>query len=779
MQNIIIIGKKDRLLLDFYNSVRNHAKKVVTTSNGNQAKKLITSGEYGVIFCDQYAFKDFDKLPLKSLIIQQAISGKKLFVIQRTREIPAEIKQVKEVEEIIQLPLSEEKIKKLTGKTGNKKNPAATKSSEELAHHSLIADFDTNDYLQLLAMNKTTKAFSVEGNKGRGIIVVKDGELIFASYGDLKGELAFHAINSIKDGKIIDQKIKKIPPPNIHKPLDKLLLETSLKKDELNEESTDIDEEDFIQTEETISVTPPSSNEIAEKQPPYKKAFFMGAVAIIALLMGIGSFLLTGSSKDESTEIAATSKTNDSQANRATASSSITIEDVQIDNTVEEGSKKNNQVFINNHKLDVLFRLHGSNTIGSALAPEMASAFLQEELNGKNIDILQGKEEGEKYVIADINTDGGEKRVAVEVSAHGTVDGFKNLQKNLCDITMASRKINKSEVRLLSRLGNMTDREAEHILALDGVAVIVNKSNPLDSLSIEEIADIYKGKITDWAEVGDGKKKGKINRYTLSNTTGTHDIFKSIIMRNSPIDKKAKVCKSNSDISDYIAEDKDGIGFTGLPYINQTKALLINYKDTVPIAPTFFTVATEDYPLTRRLYLYQPVNSKNKDARKFIDFALSASGQAIVKDIGFVDLNPKTFSYNIDVEDYKIYDKSVVENYLENIKGKKRISLSFRFLPGTYKLDNRSLKDIERIVNFLKGRDFKEIILFGFTDSEGDYYYNMGLSLKRAKAVRNELKSRGIFVDKVIGMSEELPIAPNDTREGKEKNRRVTIWIAE
>jgi phosphate transport system substrate-binding protein len=91
---------------------------------------------------------------------------------------------------------------------------------------------------------------------------------------------------------------------------------------------------------------------------------------------------------------------------------------------------------------------------------------------------------------------------SVQVEARGSATAFESLAKGTCDIGMASRKIKPAEQATLTALGDMTSPACEHILALDGIAIVVNKSNPVASLSRKQIQAIFSGQATDWSQVG-------------------------------------------------------------------------------------------------------------------------------------------------------------------------------------------------------------------------------------------------------------------------------------
>lgn len=419
---------------------------------------------------------------------------------------------------------------------------------------------------------------------------------------------------------------------------------------------------------------------------------------------------------------------------------------------------------------EILFRMHGSNTVGAKLAPALARGYL-EELGATSIQVLPTAVENEVKITG---TKDNTVKI-IEIAAHGSSTGFKSLAADQCDIGMASRKIKDKEVKMLESLGDMTSTASEHVLALDGIAVIVNQANPIKELSIDQVAAIFNGEIEDWSAIS--SLKGKINVYARDNKSGTFDTFKSLVLRKTPLVEDAKRFESNAVLSDEVAVDKFGIGFTSLPNIRNSKPISIS-DGAAAILPNFFTVATEDYGLSRRLYLYTSPNPTNQHTKDFIRYALNVSGQQIVEANNLVDLNIRTFVSRLDPVQQAV-DQDVFSTYLEAVKDAKRLSLNFRFQKDGFKLDNRAYRDLDRMVNFLKDYVNQDtaILLIGFTDSLGDYTYNRDLALKRAQTVAKEFRARGIsFVD-TLSAAEEVPVASNETEVGQQKNRRVEVWL--
>ena len=411
---------------------------------------------------------------------------------------------------------------------------------------------------------------------------------------------------------------------------------------------------------------------------------------------------------------------------------------------------------------EVLFRMHGSNTIGAQLGPALAQAFLKQQ-GARDVSVVPGAAD-------EVNVRGTISGAAqvIEIQAHGSATAFTDLASGQCDIGMASRAIKPDEVAKLSSFGDMTSPAGEHVLGLDGIAVIVNRANPVTALTTAQAAGIFSGEIPDWSAMGGS---GPIQLYARDDKSGTYDTFKTLVLGSRQLAGSAKRVEDSRELSDKVASDPSAIGFVGLPYIGSTKALAISEKGTRPLLPNRLTVATEDYPLSRRLYLYTPPNSKNAWVRKFVEFAMSKQGQDVVGENGFV-------AQNVNTESVQAPPGSPAE-YAKLTSGAQRLSLNFRFRTGSSQLDNKALADLDRVVSFISDLHYSgdDVLLFGFADSTGSDAINDKLSKDRARAVANEFEQRGLRSGLVTGFGSHNPVASNDTDEGREKNRRVEIWV--
>lgn len=414
----------------------------------------------------------------------------------------------------------------------------------------------------------------------------------------------------------------------------------------------------------------------------------------------------------------------------------------------------------------VILRINGSNTIGAKLAPALAEEFFKQQ-GAKDVRLVPGKNAEEATVFGILP--GNSVPSAIEIRSHGSATAFTDLKDGRSDIGLSSRKIKADEAQSLTALGDMTSPASEHILALDGIVVIVNRNNPIDTLTKEQIAEIFSGKITNWSQVL--SPGGAIKIYARDDNSGTFDSFKSLVLDNRGLTSGALRFEDSVDLSEAVARDPDGIGFVGLPYIRDAKAVAVTEGNAVPLLPNRLTVATEDYILSRRLYLYTTARARNDWVRKFVDFALSQAGQNVVGQNGFIAQNVESAASPVM--------QNAPEEYKNLTRGADRLSLNLRFRKGGKELDNKALLDLDRVINFITDLKLsgQNLLLFGFADDGQTSESNLGLSKERATAVADHFARRGVKPTVVTGFGASLPVASSATEDGQDKNRRVEVWL--
>jgi len=172
-----------------------------------------------------------------------------------------------------------------------------------------------------------------------------------------------------------------------------------------------------------------------------------------------------------------------------------------------------------------LFTIHGSNTVGASLAPRLVVKYL-ETLGVKNIHIKKLSVDNEKVIKGYLLEQG--KSVQVLISAHGSSTGFKGLMSNSADIWASSRAVKNKEVLSARHISDLSQSDSEHVLAIDGLAIIVHPQNPVSALSKHQLAKIYSGEINNWSQVGGANQAIKL--FARDENSGTWDSFKNMVL---------------------------------------------------------------------------------------------------------------------------------------------------------------------------------------------------------------------------------------------------------
>lgn len=414
-----------------------------------------------------------------------------------------------------------------------------------------------------------------------------------------------------------------------------------------------------------------------------------------------------------------------------------------------------------------VLRIHGSNTVGAKLAPMLIAGLFEAE-GYQEVSIRPTEVENEQRVSA--RTPQG-KQVYATVAAHGTGTGFAGLKNGQGDLAAASRPIKTGERAELADLGDMRSARAEQVIAIDGLAIVAHPGNPLASLTTVQLAALFAGEIRNWRDLGGPDLPVRL--HARDDRSGTYDTFNELVLarQGKTLWSDAKRYESNDELSLAVTLDPGAIGFTGLASLGKAKALAIADGDSQPMPPSRALVATEDYPLSRRLFLYAHPIRQSPWTEAYIEFIHGEAGQRIVEQSGYVSQHVEAIRQTALADMPAFYQQLASEA--------QRLTVNFRFEEGSAQLDNKAMRDLERVAVYLRKHDklTDSAALVGFGDATGDPSRAALLSKLRAMTVRRELNKRGVFLKEINGMGAELPVASNDAGSGRVKNRRVEVWV--
>lgn len=217
----------------------------------------------------------------------------------------------------------------------------------------------------------------------------------------------------------------------------------------------------------------------------------------------------------------------------------------------------------------------------------------------------------------------------VQVTGGGSGVGITALINGTTEIAMSSREMKEGEGEKLRGRFNTTGVELP--VAKDGVTFYVHESNPVKSLTVEQLKGIYVGDITNWKDVGG--PDAPIVVYSRENSSGTYVFVKDNVLGGDDYTSEAQTLPGTAAVVNAVAKEKLGIGYGGAAYAKGVKELAVK-KGGEDIAPTAENIKSGKYPLARNLFFYLR-NKPTGTAKAFIDFALSPEGQAVVVKTGY------------------------------------------------------------------------------------------------------------------------------------------------
>lgn len=439
------------------------------------------------------------------------------------------------------------------------------------------------------------------------------------------------------------------------------------------------------------------------------------------------------------------------------------------------------------------FGVYGSNTIGATLMPGLIESYsetqdaLVERVIGSDATqlILRLKREASGEELAEIN-----------LMASGSAAAFPGLISGDATIGMSSRPVNDLEFAALENAGirEITRAGTEHVLALDGLVVVVSQQNPLSKIAVEDLVSVFSGEISNWQDLGG--PDAPINIYLRKPGAGSYTTLTSQLLdpAGEVVSPSAITVNSARLLSDAVAADPFGIGVTGAAFERNARALAIETSCGLVVEPSEFNVKTEEYPLARRLFLYTTGAPLPPSAKGILEYALSDDAQDLIADLGFVDQSISSVSLNrqgrriadafitpLEPEALRVLRELALE-----LLDASRLSVTMRFRPNSSVLDVKSREDLGRLARFISSGELngKEIALIGFADDSNRFEANIALSEQRARQIQAELDAElerlGNVSDVdlvVLGYGDLAPVGCGDEALGGVSNRRVEVWV--
>ena len=223
----------------------------------------------------------------------------------------------------------------------------------------------------------------------------------------------------------------------------------------------------------------------------------------------------------------------------------------------------------------------------------------------------------------------------IQVTGGGSGIGIAALQNNTTDIANSSRPIKAAE--RAACIKNFGKNPREYKVALDGLSIYVNGSNPLTEINLDQLKDIFTGKARNWKDFGGPDEA--ITVYSRENSSGTYEFFKEHVLKGQDFVSSAQTMPGTAAVLQAVSKDKNGIGYGGAAYGHDAKVLKVKKTaESAAIEATQENVLTQKYPIWRYLYMYLSPDKDKGETAAFLNWVRGDEGQAVVKEVGYYPL---------------------------------------------------------------------------------------------------------------------------------------------
>ena len=402
--------------------------------------------------------------------------------------------------------------------------------------------------------------------------------------------------------------------------------------------------------------------------------------------------------------------------------------------------------------------IHGGASVGDILLPHLVSGYAAEI----GADLVMETGDDGTHSLRLINADG---------STHATfrIVGGASYQQD-ADITL----IDRASTDGATGTGRMV------YVGADAVTPALHPDNPVRRLSLADIAAIWAGEITNWRQLG-----GMDIAITRHHT----DTARPDGLASAPgLTRHA----SEQDLLAAVAADPGAIGYVGRSLARSSAVRVPDLSDTcgLDLPASNFSLKAGIYPMIRPISLHARSVDIGAEAQAFLQWVAKPGADRFVAEAGIADRGADRMRLE-DLGRTLIHSAAIpnfdAESYgemLRTLRDAERLSVALRFRPTSVDLDEPSLRELEQLASRLRGGAHQgyEVLLAGFTDAKGGAEGNRALSAKRATAVAEQLAEMlGEAGPNITitphGFGEQLPIACNDTAQGRDLNRRVEVWL--
>lgn len=436
-------------------------------------------------------------------------------------------------------------------------------------------------------------------------------------------------------------------------------------------------------------------------------------------------------------------------------------------------------------------QLSGAAAMGDVMMPALLEAFA-----ARNNYTLQNTRQGDVgFDVELFRSDTGKPAAVFSFSASTTDEGFADLLANEADIVLSMREIRKEE-RDLAREAGMGDLSADNrsrVLALDAIVPVVARGNPVQSISPNDLALVFAGRITNWSTLGG--PDAPIALHLPDSRTGLGQSVEDRLLAPAGLSMTAGIIfhRLSTDLAGAVAEDPFALGIASYAETGDAQVLALTSACGFDLTATRRNIKTEDYPLTSPMFLYLPARRLPKIGQEFLRFLRTPAAQIVIRRAGFVDQTPEEIV--VDTQGQRFANAILsagteirleeLQRMVSTLAPMRRLTTSFRFETGSVRLDAQSRSNAQQLARALeRGQyDARQLLFAGFSDGDGAADANRDIALRRAEAVRQAVVSAAETVDlervtlNVDSFGEAMPMACDDSAWGRQTNRRVEVWL--
>jgi len=437
------------------------------------------------------------------------------------------------------------------------------------------------------------------------------------------------------------------------------------------------------------------------------------------------------------------------------------------------------------------FTISGAQAMGAVLLPALIESYAAQ--SGMKLRRVMQDDAHFTYVLSLPDTGRPVAKIGFRLS--NTNGGFADMLTGQADMVLATREVTEVEVKAAkeANLGDMTQPARSRIVGLDGLVPVVAPDNPIRAVSLDDLARLFAGQITNWQEIGG--PDAAVYLHMLDADSGLAQQFMRDVMGRADLKLAQNIVRHGTAVQlvDAVARDPFAVGISRFSELGNARMIALRGACGMDFPASHQSLKTEDYPLATPLFLYTPARRLPKAAREFLAFLRSPAAQRVVRRVGFVD--QQVGEVGIEQQGQRLANAislageetplDELQRMVTVLRPAKRLTVTFRFETGSTKLDAQSRGNVILLARLLEAGYFgdRELMFVGFSDGEGDAAVNRKIAKRRAAAVRRAvtnvattMKASELLLS-IEGFGEALPMACDDSDWGRGINRRVEVWV--